>query len=78
MVLFCVLGGAALGIALHASLARDQLHEQSKDLVRLGAALLSTLTALVLGLLITTAKTSADVTADEVNQTCLLPQLHGQ
>lgn len=68
MVLCCVLGGAALGIALRVSLAKDQLHEQSKDLVRLGAALLSTLTALVLGLLITTAKSSADVTADEVNQ----------
>ena len=38
IVLCCVLGGAALGIVLRVSLAKDQLHDESKDLVRLGAA----------------------------------------
>ena len=68
IVLACVLGGAALGMVLRAILPKDRLSDESKDLIKLGAALLSTLTALVLGLLITSAKSSADVTADEVKQ----------
>lgn len=67
-MLSCVLAGAALGIALRAFLVDDRVRDESKDLVRLGTALLSTLTVLVLGLLITSAKSSADVTADEVKQ----------
>ena len=68
LVLACVLGGAALGMVLRESLPKDRLSDESKDLIKLGTALVSTLTALVLGLLITSAKSSADVTADEVKQ----------
>ncbi len=68
IVLACVLGGATLGVVLRGLLPKDRLSDESKDIIKLGTALLSTLTALVLGLLITSAKSSADVTADEVKQ----------
>ena len=68
IVLACVLGGAALGMALRKLLPTDRFGDETKDLVKLGTALLSTLTALVLGLLITSSKSSADVTADEIKQ----------
>ena len=68
IVLACVLGGAALGMVLRKLLPEDWFRDESKDLIKLGAALLSTLTALVLGLLITSSKSSADVTADEIKQ----------
>ena len=68
VVLGCVLGGAGLGVILRAYLPKERLTDESKDLIKLGTALLSTLTALVLGLLITSAKSSADVMADEVKQ----------
>ena len=68
IVLACVLGGAALGMVLRRLLPEDRFSDQSRDLIKLGTALLSTLTALVLGLLITSSKSSADVTADEIKQ----------
>jgi len=68
IVLACVLSGAALGMVLRKLLPADRLSEETKDLIKLGTALLSTLTALVLGLLITSSKSSADVTADEIKQ----------
>ncbi len=63
-----MLGGAVLGIVLRKLLPKDRFSDESKDLIKLGTALLSTLTALVLGLLITSAKSSSDVTTDEVKQ----------
>ena len=68
IVLACVLGGAALGMVLRGRLPKDRFSDESKDIIKLGTALLSTLTALVLGLLLSSAKSSADVTADEVKQ----------
>jgi hypothetical protein len=68
IVLACVLGGAALGMVLRGRLPKDLLSDDSKDLIKLGTALLSTLTAIVLGLLITSAKSSSDVTTDEIKQ----------
>lgn len=68
IVLGCVLGGAALGMVLRGLLPKDRFSDESKDIIKLGTALLSTLTAIVLGLLITSAKNSSDVTTDEVKQ----------
>ena len=68
IVLACVLGGAALGMVLRKLLPTDRFSDESKDLIKLGTALLSTLTALVLGLLITSSKSSADITGDEIKQ----------
>ena len=53
-----MLGGAAAGVVLRRTLPKHHLNDHSKDVVRLGSALIATLSALVLGLLITSAKNS--------------------
>ncbi len=56
----CVFGGALLGMFLRSVLPRNHLSDDSKDVMKLGMALVATMSALVLGLLITSAKTSYD------------------
>jgi hypothetical protein len=56
----CIFGGALLGIWLHRVLPEHHLDVASKDTVKLGAGLLATLAALVLGLLVSSAKSSFD------------------
>src|ERR1700694_5911605 len=63
-----MLGGAAAGVLLRRILPKHHLNDHSKDVVRLGAALIATMSALVLGLLITSAKNTYDTQRDEVRQ----------
>jgi hypothetical protein len=56
----CIFGGALLGMWLHKVLPERHLDAASKDTVKLGAGLLATLAALVLGLLVSSAKASFD------------------
>lgn len=56
----CILVGVVLGAALRQALPEHHLQEESKDAVKLCAGLIATLTALVLGLLIASAKSSYD------------------
>jgi hypothetical protein len=63
-----VLGGAAAGVVLRRSLPQHHLNDHSKDVVRLGSALIATLSALVLGLLITSAKGAYDSQRNEIRQ----------
>ena len=56
----CIFGGALLGIWLHKVLPEHHLDVASKDTIKLGAGLLATLAALVLGLLVSSAKGSFD------------------
>src|SRR5215475_3044569 len=56
----CIFGGALLGMWLHKVLPQRDLDDASKDTVTLGAGLLATLAALVLGLLVSSAKSSFD------------------
>jgi len=60
IVLACVFGGALLGIFLRAALPAHHLTQDSKDVVKLGMGLIATMTALVLGLVTASAKTSFD------------------
>ena len=60
VVFVCVLGGALLGMFLRIALPERHLGAESRDLVRLTMGLLATMSALVVGLLITTAKTAYD------------------
>src|SRR5262245_44908046 len=57
----CVLGGALLGMFLRVSLPEHHLSTDSKDFVKLGTGLIATMAALVLGLLIASAKNSYDI-----------------
>lgn len=58
MALACLSGGAMLGIALRAILPKDQIGPESTDGIKLATGLMATLTALVLGLMITSANTA--------------------
>lgn len=56
LVLICAVGGAQLGMWLRSALPEHHLDDQAKDIVKLALALVSTMTALVLGLVISSAR----------------------
>jgi hypothetical protein len=60
IVFACIFGGTLLGMILRAILPEKHLSAESKDIVKLGMGLVGTMTALVLGLLIASAKSSFD------------------
>jgi hypothetical protein len=64
----CVLGGALAGLALRAVLPGHHLTDDSKDVVKMVTGLMATLSALVLGLLIASAKSSFDAVSDGLKQ----------
>jgi len=64
----CVFGGALAGMLLRGALPQDHLSADSKDTVKLGMALVSTMSALVLGLLVSSAKSFYDTQGAELNQ----------
>lgn len=68
IVFACVFGGALLGMGLRASLPEHHLSTDSKDFVKLGTGLIATMAALVLGLLIASAKNSYDTLRTELRQ----------
>lgn len=57
----CVFGGALLGMLLRQVMPEHHLNDDSKDVIKLGVGLIATVTALVLGLVIATAKSSYDM-----------------
>jgi len=62
----CILAGTLVGMLLRNKL--PNLGSDAKDVVRLGAGLIGTIAALVLGLLIASAKTSFDTQITQVKQ----------
>jgi hypothetical protein len=60
VVFACILTGAITGMILRAVLPERHLCTDTKDILKLGMGLIGTLTALVLGLLIASAKGSFD------------------
>jgi hypothetical protein len=56
----CIFAGALLGMGLQRRLPERHLSKEMQDLVKLGAGTIATLTALVLGLLVSSAKSSYD------------------
>lgn len=68
IVFACVFGGALLGIFLHSSLPEHHLGADSKDIVKLGMGLVATMAALVLGLLVASAKGSYDAQSAELTR----------
>ena len=69
IVLVCVFASALLGLYLQRVLPKEHLAQNSQDLIKLGIGLIATLTALVLGLLISSAKNAFDKVDDELKQT---------
>jgi hypothetical protein len=66
----CVFGGALLGMLLRRLLPEHHLDADSRNVVNLGMALIATMSALVLGLLIASAKNSYDAQSGEFTQMC--------
>src|SRR5580698_6434173 len=67
-VLTCVFGGALLGMALRLMLPEHHLSADSKDVIKLAMGLTATMSALVLALLIASAKGSYDAQRNEITQ----------
>jgi hypothetical protein len=63
-----VFGGAMLGMFLRPVLPPHHLRAGSKDIIRLGMGLIATMAALVLGLLVASAKEFYDSQSNEVTQ----------
>jgi hypothetical protein len=69
LVVFAVIsGGALLGVMLRPLLSEDHLQPDSRDVVKMATGLIGTLAALVLGLLIASAKGSFDQKTSQVRQ----------
>lgn len=69
IVFVCVFASGLLGLYLRSSLPEHHLSEGSMDVVKLGAGLIATLAALVLGLLTASAQSSFDRINDEFTRT---------
>lgn len=68
IVFICVFGGALFGMFLRAALPEHHLSTESKDAVKVGIGLIATMAALVLGLLVATAKASYDTKSNELTE----------
>jgi hypothetical protein len=68
IVLGCVFGGALIGMYLRLILPEHHLSSDSKDVIKLAMALTATMSALVLALLIASAKSSYDAQRSELTQ----------
>jgi hypothetical protein len=64
----CISGGVLLGMFLRNTLPEHHLSTDAKDVVRLGTGLIGTIAALVLGLLIASAKSSYDTQSTQIRQ----------
>jgi hypothetical protein len=60
IVFGCIFGGMLLGMVLRSLLPEHHLRDDSKDVVKMGTGMVATLAALVLGLLIASAKGNFD------------------
>jgi hypothetical protein len=68
LVFALTFGGALVGSAVRPLLSEHHLHPDSRDVVKLATGLIGTLAALVLGLLIASAKSSFDQKTTQVRQ----------
>lgn len=64
----CVFGAALLGSLLKSFLPKEHLSQETRDAVKLCMGLVATMTALILGLLVASAKEAYDAKKDETTQ----------
>jgi len=60
IVFGCVFGGTLVGMLLRSRLPEHHLSAESKEVVKVGAGLIATMSALVLGLMVASAKSAYD------------------
>ena len=69
LIAFAIIFGSALmGALLRGALPAHHLRDESRDVVKLGIGLVGTMAALVLGLLVSSAKSSYDAQSTELTQ----------
>ncbi|MBV8773452.1 MAG: DUF4239 domain-containing protein [Deltaproteobacteria bacterium] len=68
IIFCCIFGGALLGMLLRDVLPEHHLNADTKELVKLGVGLIGTMSALLLGLLVASAKSSYDQRSAELTQ----------
>ena len=68
IVFACIFGASLLGLFLRGVLPENHLRADSKDTVRLGMGMIATMAALVLGLLVASAKNFYDTQSSELTQ----------
>src|SRR5215467_11330897 len=68
IIFIIVTGSAFLGALISATLPEGHLSSETKDMLKIAIGLVTTLAALVLGLLVASAKNAFDAKTDEVRQ----------
>lgn len=68
LVSLCVFAGALFGMFLNRVLPPDHIGDDTRQVVNIAVGLIATLSALVLGLLVASAKSSFDTRSDEIKQ----------
>lgn len=68
VIVLTILGAAWIGGVVRTKLPQHHLNEDTKDMVKVGIGFLATLSAIVLGLLLASAKTSYDTKVEEIQQ----------
>jgi hypothetical protein len=68
VIFACVFGGALAGMGLRSRLPEHHRSTETRDVVKLGMGLVATMSALLLGLLISSAKSSYDTQRSELTQ----------
>jgi hypothetical protein len=63
-----IFGGASLGMYFRNALSEDHFSEDVRDVIKLSTGLIGTIAALVLGLLIASAKSSYDTKSTQIKQ----------
>lgn len=69
ITLACVMGGILLGVFLRTLLPKHHLADDSKDVIKMGTGMIATMTALVLGLVISSAKGTYDTLNSGIRHT---------
>src|SRR5260221_3103871 len=64
----CIFSGALFGMWLRTRLPQHHLKDESRDTIKVGSGMIATLAALVLGLLVGSAKSSFDSTNTLITQ----------
>jgi len=72
LIFLLTLGGIFFGALLRRALPEHHLSKDSQDVVRLGVGLIGTIAALVLGLLIASAKSSFDTQSTQITADIIL------
>jgi hypothetical protein len=68
IIFCCVFGGALFGVWLRTVLPQHHLNADTKELMKLAVGLIGTMSALLLGLLVASAKSSYDQRSGELTQ----------